>query len=79
MCNECKCTDDLYDRCSIIGYIPVGYCCSMCVNHELRHECDKFQFSLNRPVKPRFKLGNEEKTKEKDQEETATLTINKRG
>jgi len=28
MCNSCNC--DGYVQCSIIGYLPVGFCCTKC-------------------------------------------------
>jgi len=79
MCNDCKCSEDLYDRCSILGHIPIGHCCPMCINYELRHECENYYFTLGRTIDPSFKMGNKEKSKEKEQDEEVTLIINKRG
>ena len=28
MCKNCNC--DFFDRCSIVGYMPVGFCCENC-------------------------------------------------
>ena len=39
MCNSCNC--DAYDRCSIVGYMPVGFCCSKCVLYEEKYTCLK--------------------------------------
>ena len=39
MCNSCNC--DAYDRCSIVGYMPVGFCCSKCVLYDEHHTCLK--------------------------------------
>ena len=39
MCNSCNC--DAYDRCSIVGYMPVGFCCSKCVLYDENHTCLK--------------------------------------
>ena len=39
MCNNCNC--DNYDRCSIVGYMPVGFCCSKCYLYDEKHTCLK--------------------------------------
>lgn len=39
MCNNCNC--DAYDRCSIVGYMPVGFCCSKCVLYDEKYTCLK--------------------------------------
>ena len=51
----------------------------MCINYELRHECENYYFTLGRTIDPSFKMGNKEKSKEKEQDEEVTLIINKRG
>lgn len=28
MCNNCNC--EAYDQCSIVGFLPVGFCCTKC-------------------------------------------------
>jgi len=37
MCNNCNC--DGYDRCSIVGYLPFGFCCSHCYLYNEAHTC----------------------------------------
>lgn len=37
MCNNCNC--DAYDRCSIVGYMPVGFCCEKCVLYNEQRTC----------------------------------------
>ncbi|MFX1314548.1 MAG: hypothetical protein ACFE9T_01690 [Promethearchaeota archaeon] len=37
MCNNCNC--DAFDKCSIVGYMPVGFCCSNCVLYDEAHTC----------------------------------------
>ncbi len=37
MCNNCNC--DGYDRCSIVGYLPIGFCCSHCFLYDETHTC----------------------------------------
>ena len=37
MCNGCDCEN--YEKCSIVGYLPVGYCCPKCFYYNDEHEC----------------------------------------
>ncbi|MEJ2250549.1 MAG: hypothetical protein P8Y70_01380 [Candidatus Lokiarchaeota archaeon] len=37
MCNNCNCEN--YDRCSIVGYMPIGFCCSKCDLYDESHTC----------------------------------------
>ncbi|MHA1510067.1 MAG: hypothetical protein ACTSO6_15370 [Promethearchaeota archaeon] len=37
MCNNCNC--DGYDKCSIVGYLPFGFCCSHCFLYNESHTC----------------------------------------
>jgi len=37
MCNNCNC--DAYDQCSIVGYMPVGFCCTKCYLYNEQHTC----------------------------------------
>lgn len=39
MCNNCNC--DSYEQCSIVGYMPVGFCCSKCDLYDEAHTCLK--------------------------------------
>lgn len=39
MCNNCNC--DNYEQCSIVGYMPVGFCCSKCDLYDEAHTCLK--------------------------------------
>jgi hypothetical protein len=39
MCNFCDCEN--YDRCSIIGNIPMGFCCPKCVNFNEERSCKR--------------------------------------
>ena len=38
----CNCDCENYDRCSIVGYFPLGFCCPKCVFHEAREICFDF-------------------------------------
>ena len=37
MCKYCDC--DNYEKCSIVGYIPIGFCCSLCKFYEEHKAC----------------------------------------
>ena len=37
MCNNCNC--DNYDKCSIVGHMPIGFCCSKCYLYDEEHTC----------------------------------------
>ena len=39
MCNNCNCAN--YEQCSIVGYMPVGFCCSKCQLYDEVHTCLK--------------------------------------
>jgi len=39
MCNFCDCEN--YDKCSIIGNIPMGFCCPKCVNFNEERSCKR--------------------------------------
>ena len=66
MCNSCNC--DAYDRCSIVGYMPVGFCCSKCVLYDEKHTC------LKTKTKPAVR--NEEgEVEEVDQFQPISTTI----
>ena len=59
MCNNCNC--DGYERCSIVGYFPVGFCCSNCYLYDLHHTCltnqqKKVETKGDALLKPELKL-----------------------
>ena len=37
MCNQCYCEN--YDRCSIVGILPQGYCCERCTKFDIDDIC----------------------------------------
>ena len=41
MCNNCNCEN--YDLCSIVGHMPVGFCCSKCELYDEAHTCLKMK------------------------------------
>ena len=48
MCNNCNCDD--YDKCSIVGYMPVGFCCEKCYLYDEKHTCLKAQASAKKTL-----------------------------
>ena len=41
MCNNCNCGN--YELCSIVGNMPVGFCCSKCELYNKEHTCMKMK------------------------------------
>lgn len=41
MCQNCNC--DYFDRCSIVGYMPIGFCCENCYLYDEHRTCLKSQ------------------------------------
>ena len=41
MCNNCNC--DAYSICSIVGHLPIGFCCSKCNLYDEKRICLKTQ------------------------------------
>lgn len=39
MCQNCNC--DFFDRCSIVGYMPIGFCCENCNLYDAYTTCLK--------------------------------------
>ncbi|MFW9899615.1 MAG: hypothetical protein ACFFDO_10200 [Candidatus Thorarchaeota archaeon] len=37
MCNNCNC--EAYDKCSIVGYMPIGFCCTKCDLYDEQRTC----------------------------------------
>ena len=37
MCNNCNCEN--YDQCSIVGYLPIGFCCEKCDLYNAQQTC----------------------------------------
>lgn len=79
MCNHCQCSNDMYDRCSIVGCMPIHFCCDQCVGYELRHSCEHYQLDISKldPKQHIHVTANMENTT-KEKSEEVTLIINKR-
>ncbi len=41
MCNNCNCGN--YELCSIVGHMPVGFCCSKCELYDEARTCMKMK------------------------------------
>ena len=49
MCNYCECEE--IDRCSIIGNMPLGFCCNKCVNYDEAHTCVNYKMRTADKIK----------------------------
>jgi len=49
MCNYCECEE--IDRCSIIGNMPLGFCCPKCVNYDEAHTCINYKMRTTDKIK----------------------------
>jgi len=59
MCKNCNC--DFFDRCSIVGYMPVGFCCENCYLYDEYKTCLKSK--TNGQVEVEEKAGTLEEMK----------------
>lgn len=66
MCNNCNCEN--YDKCSIVGYMPIGFCCSKCYLYDEQHTC------LNTKTKRKTLLSQEDEEK-RDELKPISTTI----
>ena len=37
MCHNCNC--DFFEKCSIVGYMPIGFCCENCYLYDEYNTC----------------------------------------
>jgi hypothetical protein len=44
MCNECDC--DNYEMCSIVGNIPIGFCCPNCRYYSGESACERSKIKI---------------------------------
>jgi hypothetical protein len=49
MCNDCEC--DNYEKCSIVGNIPLGFCCPECKFYEGENSCLKSKIKMEEQKK----------------------------
>ncbi len=52
MCQNCNC--DFFDRCSIVGYMPIGFCCENCYLYDEYHTCLKSKTKREEEKEPRI-------------------------
>lgn len=48
MCKNCNC--DFFDRCSIVGYMPLGFCCENCFLFDDYCTCLKSESKINEKI-----------------------------
>ncbi|MHA1703998.1 MAG: hypothetical protein ACTSWK_17230, partial [Promethearchaeota archaeon] len=67
-----------YDVCSMVGYMPINFCCEQCVGYENRHSCEHYQLqSSTLDSKKHINVITTNNTNEKKSKEI-TLIVNKR-
>ncbi len=49
MCNYCECEE--IDKCSIIGSMPLGFCCPKCINYNEAHTCINYKMRTQDKIK----------------------------
>ena len=53
MCNDCNCENSY--MCSIVGNIPIGFCCPKCNYYEGEHTCSKSRAKAEASIKSKAK------------------------
>ncbi|MEJ2250551.1 MAG: hypothetical protein P8Y97_12975 [Candidatus Lokiarchaeota archaeon] len=48
MCNVCDCEE--YEKCSIVGYIPLGFCCPKCNFYEAEGACVRSKMNVQKKI-----------------------------
>jgi len=74
MCNNCDCEN--YEKCSIVGNIPLGFCCPQCVYYNEEHTCLNSKMRTESSIQSKIKsiealkevLGKSSKVTEKELE-----------
>ena len=76
MCNYCECENS--DKCSIVGNIPLGFCCPKCIYYTDDHTCLNSKMRTEKSIQSKikqiealrsaFQKGEEEKEKEQELE-----------
>ena len=74
MCNYCECENS--DKCSIVGNIPLGFCCPKCIYYTADHTCLNSKMRTEKSIQSKIKqiealrsaFQKEEGKKEEDQE-----------
>lgn len=74
MCNYCECENS--DKCSIVGNIPLGFCCPKCIYYTGDHAClnskmrtqEKIKSIINKIDALRDAFGKKSKSSEEEEE-----------
>ena len=61
MCQNCNC--DFFDRCSIVGYMPIGFCCENCYLYDKYTTCLKSKTKSEEGKEPKIEKIREIKLK----------------
>ncbi len=48
MCNNCECENQ--EKCSIVGYMPTGYCCHLCVYYNAENPAECLRATIKKEV-----------------------------
>ena len=59
MCNSCKCENS--EKCSIVGNIPLGFCCERCDYYVDGKTCARLQMNVDIKIPPGLKSFAEKK------------------
>ena len=54
MCKNCDC--DNYEKCSIVGYMPIGFCCSLCNQYIELQPCVHEEIKIAKTLEGKVKL-----------------------
>ena len=52
-CNKCNC--DCFEKCSIVGFLPVGLCCESCFLYDEEHTCMKSSNKEEESLEKKYK------------------------
>jgi hypothetical protein len=83
MCNHCDCSQGMQDHCSILGNMPIGFCCENCIGYENRLTCKNYVIYAAKYVSgnvDHLKIVSEAKAEQqvKEKADKVTLLINKK-
>lgn len=60
MCNRCDC--EAYLKCSIVGTIPIGFCCDKCLYYNGDKACFRSKMNVVKKIPPKLRSDSERKT-----------------
>ncbi len=59
MCNRCDC--EAYLKCSIVGTIPIGFCCDKCLYYNGDEACFRSKMNVIKKIPPKLRGESEKK------------------